>query len=252
MPHEMHHSSAEIEEMKDISWKRGRDHIREIEDSNGFRFFDQSHPEAFPEKITCVYCMDERLTERVTNGVFLAGSGILNKDKKKKIVKALKKEGVRDVTTHEGCGAVGIYAQKKGITADQAKKEARAWAEELSQELGGKYGGELSVDPEEYHVAQVAYYDMTGHFNPGNSFGTFPPGFVISRKYLEKDDALEQVRIGIHDIALTDHGYGKRFDKENRFYIVVVADNQRDLANGEKEVRKFKSDVVKIDGFSRR
>ncbi len=249
MTHEMAHSN---EHEKDTTWHATRDHLNRIKEDGGFQNAITHEPAAFPEKVTCVCCMDERVVNEKSDAVYSAGSGILIKDDPKKwkaFVKELKAAGVTNACTHEGCGAVGLYAKQKNISLEQAIEESRESAKKLAAELGGEYEGELTVSPEDYHVAQTAYYDLTGRFNPGMAVA-FPPGFVISRKYMPAEDALAQTKVGV-GIAQGEHGYGKRFDKKNPFVIVVVADTAADLAKGKKEVKGLAGPSVIIDGFVR-
>ena len=247
MAHEAMHSH---ENEKDITWKAGRDHLNRIKDGGGFQSGMSHDKHAFPEKVHSLCCMDERVVSERNDSVYSAGSGILIKDNPKKraaFVGELKKAGVKNVTTHEGCGAVSLYAKQKNISVEEAQVEARQWAKDLSKELGGAYEGELTVSPQDYHVAQVAYYDFTGRFNPSMT-GDYPAGFVISRKYMPAEDATAQTSVGV-GIAKGDHGYGKRFDKKTPFTIVIVAENDADLKLGKKELQALSGADVTIDGF---
>jgi hypothetical protein len=252
MGHENHHS---IEAEKDARFARDRALIRRIRKAGGYQKWvarsEGTRSAAFPEKVSSLFCMDDRVVETGTNGVYSAGSGILIKDNGKKreaFIAEMRNAGVTEITTHEGCGAVALYAKREGKTPEEAQEDARAWAKELAAELHGGYRGELPVSPE-FHIAQVLYYDMTGRFNPGNAPTLFPPGFVVSRKYMPAYDAKAQTEVGIA-IAKGDHGYGNRFGLfKDRFAIVVVAENKKQLALGKVEVRKKAGVSVSVDGF---
>lgn len=253
MGHEMAHTN---EKEKDIHWIAGRSLARSIERAGGYQKWVKKHSEeavgAFPEKVNCLCCMDERVVAQKRNAVYSAGSGILIKDdveKRKNFIAALKKENIKEITIHEGCGALALYQRLNNLSADQAQADMVEWAKYLSVRLQGEYGGELGVAPADFHVAQTLYYDLTGKFNPANAPTLFPSGFVVSRKYMDKKSALAQAEVGV-GIALGDHGFGKRFNKKDTFTVVVVGRNAKEVAKGKKEAKKFARKEVAVQGFA--
>lgn len=187
----------------------------------------------FEDAPVCVCCMDERVAGR-QNGISIGGSGILIKDdpvKRAEFIQALKARGITKVYLHEGCGAVrGVYAGAKNISAEQAEAEALAWAKELETELGGDGTIEtLPVVPREFHNAQCAYIAFTENFNVQAAGDTLPPGFVISGTAVGIEHVAAQASVAV-SIAFGSHGFGDRFTRENPFVIVIVANNESDVA----------------------
>lgn len=218
-------------------WQEDGIKLDAIQRAGGFTRFCEKNKskikKAFCENPSCVCCMDERVVSQMTDAMYIAGSGILIKDdpvKKAKFVEELKKQGIKDTYTHARCGAVDIYAERKGISKEQAIKEGEEWARELAGLLGGKYLGEKKVVPEESHVARVVYIDMTGKFNPG-AVEVLPGGFVISGT-LGIQHAIEQLEVAL-TIAFGDHGYAERLNQTTPFEIVVVGSTGEEHATGD-------------------
>ncbi len=246
---------TQTETKKNADWKLGRAHLTKIEQVGGIgEWVANSKPDAiekaFCKHPKCLCCMDERVVCQKKDGVYSAGSGILVKDdpeKREAFIAELQTAGVTETTTHDGCGAVALYAEKKGITVEEAKKEAVEWAKYLADRLKGKYKGELRVAIP-YHNAQSAYYDLTGTFNPQNASKIFPEGFVISRKYMKPEDAVLQIQVGV-SIATGKNGFGDRFSEETPFSVVIVASSAEELATAKAELSAVASHSVNISGF---
>ena len=240
-----HMHDPKIEREKDRHWKRGRAHVDDVLGAGGFNGYISEKSsrirearKAFETLPTCVYCMDERAAMNAKNGVYVAGSGILLKDNPQKraaFIEECKRLGVTDTTLHPGCGAVALYAKQKGISVKQAEQDAKDWARTLARKLGGRYRGEVRIEPKDFHVAQGAYYDSTNKFNPGNAPDIFPTGFVVSRGVVSAEDALAELNVGA-GIALGDHGYGNRFTRKNKFMVTVIARSPEEADKGEREI----------------
>ena len=236
-----HEAHADHEREKDDTWADGREKMRDISKKGGFAGFARKEPDtvrhAFSEHTSTLCCMDERVVANESNGVFAAGSGILIKDSlpaREAFIRRLKEAGVTEVTLHKGCGAVALYAKRKGISIEKAEKRAEEWAQYLAKRLKGTYEGKREVSPESHHNAQVIYYDFTGQFNPGR-VSEFPPGLVISRPLVGGRNALAQLKIA-KSIVFGDHGYGKRFNVLHPLKIVIVANSRFDVLKGHMEV----------------
>lgn len=204
-----------------------------------------------------VCCMDER----TPNGdIRYAGSGILDQARALSHMREAKAAGVY---SHKGCGAgalaFGRLSEKEKQTYKNAEEYAKWWAKELAAQLGVEYKGHLDAAPK-FHIARVLYYDGTGKFNPSRG-SEFPPGFVISRRYLgDSSYAKEELAIAM-GIAFGDHGFGNnRFSESEPFLIIPIGDSHDSrfsleaLSEEAKEVAKKLTEQyknkVRIEGFN--
>lgn len=200
--------------------------------------------QAFLLKDRELRCIDER----TPGGIHLAGSGILMKEEE--LRKALLETATTSVWTHAECGAAKLYAQQNGLDTTKADDYARAFGENLEKNFGIKYNGHINVTPSGFHVARIAYYDATGNFDYKNIAG-LPPGFVISRKYIETDYALAEIKVAIA-IACGGHGFGNLITKEFPFIIVPIADAHTSLESLTKELQSITqgNPLLMVSGFT--
>lgn len=216
-------------------------HFKKIENLN----------KAFQLKDHSIRCIDEG----TPNGIHMAGSGILLSEEK--AVEALKKANADGVYSHEECGAAGLYAKANSLDPAKADEYGKEWAVKIAAKAGIPYKGHIGIGemkrPSGLHIARVAYYDGTGKFDCSVD-DNMPAGFVISRRFLEKDYALEEAKVSV-SIALGGHGYGELITKDDPFLIIVIGDP----SNPEFSVDKLKAELsgiekvhagrVMIDGF---
>lgn len=242
------------EKEKDEAWEQSNTLMAHIAKNGGFKKHVEKNKdlisEAFPKKVSCVCCMDGRVT---ADGVRVAGSGILlGKADRELLIQQLIANHITEISRHPGCGAEGLYIKSRmaeGAPREIAEKEIEEWIAYLQKRTGAGFK-EVPLSSE-FHNERTIYYDFTGTFNPSHASGIFPPGFVISRNYPHADAAIESAKIGI-GIATGDgdhSGYGNRFDKKNPFILVVVANNAAELADGQKELESLASKDVKVEGF---
>ena len=92
--------------------------------------FDLERHKPSEQSHRCVCCMDER----TPFGVHAAGSGILLSEKD--FDKYFKESGGDSISSHEGCGAAKIYAERMGFNVADADRIAREWAERKAKEKG--------------------------------------------------------------------------------------------------------------------
>ncbi|MDO8560120.1 MAG: hypothetical protein Q7S23_03770 [bacterium] len=162
-------------------------------------------------------CIDEGCP----GGVNLAGSGILLGVEG--AARIAHDAGVTAITSHEECGAAKLWAKQSGKNAETSDDYGKEFSAELAKKLGVSYChlplSEMTR-PAGLHVARVIYYDGTGTFDPAR-LPELPPGFVISRRYLDTEYALRECGIAI-SIALGDHGFGARFTPKEPLLIVAI------------------------------
>jgi hypothetical protein len=213
----------------------------------------QGMEEAFKLTDHCVHCIDDG----TPGGIHAAGSGILMEESK--AVEAMKKAKADGVWSHAGCGAAALYAKREGLDTTNPDEYGVVWAKHLAEQLGVPYRGHIKTEdmtrPSDMHNARVAYYDGTGKFDPSR-VPDLPPGFVISRRYLEPAYAAEEANVSV-SIATGDHGYGELITSEEPFYIIPVGDPDDPNFSVEKlsveldELVKKSGGRVKVMGFTK-
>lgn len=193
--------------------------IHTILDQGGFEKYIGQQPnqlDIFSLPNTALGCIDEGCKN---TSYHLAGSGILlGLDK---TVDLLMNSGVTEITSHDGCGAAGLYARREGLATETADNYGIVFARKLAENTGLAYrhiaAGEMARPPE-FHIARLAVYDGSGTFNPSAIAG-WPACFWISR-YLNQD-AKDEAAISVQ-IALGDHGYGDLITPDEPFYFLII------------------------------
>jgi len=217
------------ESMKKTEWEKQQEIFDQIKKLGFQGYVDKMISDiskAFELKDRTCRCIDEG----TPGGIHIAGSGILLSQEK--AIEYLNNAKASGITSHEGCGAAAL-----------AGKDAIEWAKELSKKSGIPYVGHITAQemnrPSEMHDARVVYYDGVGDFDY-NSVNDLPKGFIISRKYIEKDYALDELGVSV-DIAQGGHGFGDLFTEENPFHIIVIG-KSNDIDGIKKEVIEKISD----------
>jgi len=204
--------------------------------------------EAFKEKTKSVCCMDEG----TPGGCFhTAGSGILRD--KSEVLDYYRKAGVTEITSHDGCGAAGLYAKANGLDASKADEYGKEWSQAIARELGVSYRHIIAEEmhrPEGQHIARVAYYDNTGKFDY-SKVKELPVGFIISHDVQSLKDNVDDAMISFN-IATGGHGFGELITEEKPFIICVIGKDENDLEKLKSELSGLTEHFgkkVKIDGF---
>lgn len=166
-------------------------------------------------------CIDEGMP----GGIHLAGSGILLGQEKAREI--LLKAQIDGIYSHAGCGAASLYAREQGLDLARADEYGEERAKELANIVGVPYKGHISKEelkrPPDFHIARALYYDGTGKFDPSR-VRELPPGFVISRRYLDDPTyAKREVEIGT-SIALGEHGFGGLITPKSPFVLIAIGD----------------------------
>ncbi len=204
---------------------------------------------AFAETAKSVSCMDEGTPE----GCFCnAGSGILVEDEEE-FLKYCRKAGITEVTSHDGCGAAGLYAKAHGLDPSEADKCGIEFSKKIAEKLGVTYRHINSEDmhrPENQHIARAVYFDTTSKFNYSKVNG-LPVGFKVSPEIESFENCIKDITIAFN-IATGDHGFGELITGENPFIVCVIANNKNEFENLQSELSKLTKTFgkkVKIDGF---
>lgn len=244
----------------EMYWEKQNSLFEEIEKAGGIGEYIKNveHIEdAFVPKNRNLCCIDERITKGT---IRYAGCGILDQKNalSEEMVEELKEAGVDGVWSHKGCGVASMafdkLSDKEKARLGSAETYAQEWAKKLADALNVPYLGHLEVEPN-FHNARVIYYDGTGKFDPSRS-EKFPRGFVISRRWLKRDYAKNELNLAL-SIALGGHGFGRdRFLNKSPLLIVPIG-NPRDerfsLEALKQEIKEcigeYKNTAI-IDGFT--
>jgi hypothetical protein len=249
--HEMGHDHTD----RLAEWKKQADLFKAIEKMGMQKYFEMINDveDAFHLGDRCVHCIDEG----TPGGIHAAGSGILMDESK--AIEAMRKAKADGVWSHDGCGAAALYAKRESLDMSNTDEYGVVWAKHLAEKLGVPYRGHIKAEdmarPFDMHTARVAYYDGTGSFDPSR-VSDLPPGFVISRRYLDPAYAAQEADVCV-SIAAGDHGYGELITSEEPFYIIPVGDPEdpnfsvkKMTAELDELVRKSNG-RVKVMGFTK-
>jgi len=229
---------------KEEVFKKEENRITEIL-HQGINNFIKDKKALFNIKERVLKCMDER----TPGGIHLAGAGILLGIEK--AVEFVKKAKITKVTWHRDCGAVALSLKNevKNPSAEEINDRAKEFTEELASKAGINSSEEEMQGETAYHCARAIYYDNTGEFNINNEV---PTGFVISRKYLDKEYAQEELKIAA-SIAFGSHCFGDLFSVDQPLLVVAVSElGQIDSIDLEIEealmnLSEYKEGRIKLD-----
>jgi len=226
------------------------------------------------ERITCIDA-GVVMAGSGKSGLVLAGSGILFpagswEERLARVADLCLAAGVREVTSHEGCGAAALAYERDGRPSEHPTSDhyGQAWSRSLQERLSGRCrrpaayrhiaAGEMAR-PMAFHDCRVTWLDCTGRFTPGNLSGQLPQGYLVDRGDVirhavtaeERRYPLVELAISI-GLALGAVGFGERFTPEEPFLVVVVADGEEDQAVLRQELDDVVAPYVgrvRIDGL---
>jgi len=242
----------EHEAQREYEWKKQSATLQAILDQ-GMQSYTNSLENveaAFETEDHTLCCIDEGTPQ---GDMRSAGSGILMEgEDRAKFIEELKRAGVKEVTSHAGCGAAALYREKMGLTDKTVDEVAQEGARKIAQELGVPYRGHITelARPKEFHNARVVYFDGTGSFNPSVSEG-LPAGFVISRKFMTPEQARTEAGIAM-SIAFGDHGFGRKFSEHEPLVLVAIGGGEMSTEQLTAELAGIAGDrPVKIDTWQK-
>ena len=256
---EKKHEHHDHQELFDSAWEKSNENHLIQGLKEGKKIVDllsnlAEFKEAFLKKNLLDYpdCRFECSDGRVKTGgvkVALAGEGILlNTEERIILIEALKGKNIV-ITGHQGCGAAKM-AHPESKDSDKYGYEGAA---KLATETGNRY---KEVRHEEFrspiHDERALVIEGTLKFNCAD-WTEFPPQFISSAAALGLSDAyIEKEVAALSGIALSDHGFGDRFNPENPFYIIICAKDSQQLDHlikiGRTAAASF-GNRVKVDGF---
>ena len=211
---------------------------------------------AFEKRSRVLGCSDGRCRG---HRLGLPGDGILAPQADlEECIRRLKDEGADEVDSHAGCGAAELAfrntpRERLPIGVTTAEELAKYHAEEVARRLGAKCGHTEACDMSgEVHNERAIYFDGTGMANL-EALPKLPAGFIYSGPALGMSEERMQADIKmLANIALGDHGFGKRFTKQTPLYVVISAKDENQLEAltriAEKAAEQFNGRVA-VDGF---
>lgn len=259
------------------AWELKNKDIKDLDCKTVRVYFRSQFPDlkkAFVKEMAVAVCMDEGCAHKDYNGegkLAVAGSGILlpakSEEERVQIAARLFNElGIKNITSHEGCGAVGLAYKRDFPGSNPSKEEleeyGKAWTKKVTAEMDrmkcearfDHIAAEEMVRPAEFHNARVVYFDGVGGFNP-NHEADLPMGFVVSRRFLPGEYAAEELKVAI-SIAFGHHGFGELFTMEIPFIIIPLAGSEEELEKLKNEIEEalqgnehFQNKKIKIDGL---
>lgn len=214
---------------------------------------------AFAEIPESLGCSDGRICEHRFGG---AGVFILASAEEQEKFAEKNKGKIKEVTSHEGCGAAKIKfdaikeaGEQLPVGVKTANELGIFYAKKMADILKAEY---RHIKAEEMsgklHNERAIYFDGTGKFNSG-ALSEMPAGFISSSpNFGFSEEYCRNELIALANIALGDHGFGEKFNKENPFYIFVSAENEEQLEKlkeiAQRAAENFNGRVA-VDGFSR-
>lgn len=208
--------------------------------------------EAFTTLDTIV-CSDGRVFPSEGTKLGIAGEGILLPEEDLAWFVEKYQGKIKTVTSHDDCGAAGVAFRKNPQGKERADELGVDFAKKLAKKLGAEYRHiPFEKMTGEIHNERFVCFDGTGKFNPATlkempgHFISHGYGFGLGRGYLKKEIEI------LTGIALGDHGFGKRFDGKEKFYILLSAKNAEQLEDlsevAKKAVENF-GRKVEVIGF---
>lgn len=207
---------------------------------------------AFNKESDELGCCDERQI-KFLKGV--AGCLILVSDEEISKFVAEEKGKISKVNWHTNCGATARKIElmkNNGEKLPNGVETTDQFSEYHAKKLAGMLEAELGhIEVDGLHNGRAIYFDYTGKYDKSvlkempNGFIASAPNFNLSADYCKEELSV------LSGIALK-HGFEKKFNEKNPFYIVVIAENGEQLNEGkrlaESAAEKFNGRVV-VDGF---
>jgi hypothetical protein len=229
-----------------------------------------------------ITCIDEGVVMASSgqSGLALAGSGILFpaaswEERLARVADLCVALGVREVTSHAGCGAAALAYARDGKPSEHATPDGygQVWSRALQERIGRRgarparyrhIGAGEMARPMAFHDSRVAWLDGTGRFTPGNLSGQLPQGFLVDRENVlrhaasaeERSNPQAELALSI-ELALGAHGFGERFTPEEPFLVVAVIEGEEGWAALRAELDgvadryggRVKVDRLRVDRF---
>ena len=277
-----HDHSQEIDGL----WRKSEDNqvIKELRSGKSFEEIIRSIPnieDVFAENPNSCGCSDGRIHEhriaRAGEGLVIGLEIMLSKSTEEgmdfgvaavvKFIGEMTERGeIKDkfrFTSHENCGAAGIVCgelKKVGklpenynpdqLGIDFAKRVVEA-LQKAYPTISFEYAHVEADEMDEIHGERAIYLDGTRKINI-EATDALPEGFIFTPMPGVSEDETKLELEKLSGIALGDHGFGKRFNQENPFLIIVSTENkeqQKELLEVAESVAAKFNGLVKVEIF---
>lgn len=166
--------------------------------------------------------------------------------------------------SHDGCGAAKIvcgelkkadklpekYNNPDDLGIEFAEKVVNA-LQEAYPEVQFEYEHTIAEKMDKLHGERAIYLDGTRRINL-EAVAELPEGFIFTPMSEVDIEVTKTELVALCGIALGDHGFGKRFNSENPFRIVISASDDEQLKKltelAKSVADQFEGRVV-VDGF---
>ncbi len=239
-----------IEALKAAWWERtgGDDPFRGKTVVEFFEDARRENPSIFrePQGKLPAGCVDERLDGDIGWRIAWPGSVGLERNS---VLESGLAEWASEITQHRDCGAAALLAKK---AQDKSALETLARKIATANKIPFRESP-IAVDAD-FHYARAAFITFTPKFDEAEMKKTRPhlPGFLLSA-YLVPEETqliLDAVKL-IINIATGEDGYG-RITSESPFYLIVLAEGEKELARRIRQLEPLESDYgnrVRIVGY---
>jgi len=261
---------SRLEELKEENVKK---YLKEVCGKKWEKVFEKSR------KKRVLICADERTVSSQNEfKIGIAGQTILlDKKEKEEFIKKMQGK-IQEVRSHSGCGAAGIacknfkeeekqkiekMAQDMGFCLGECLKEKNISDSDklglcYSFCLAKKIKASFSHTPfkgmrgeKEFHDARIIFWSSHKNFDPTFLLNKIlPPHFLANGLSVGVGEKYAKAELKIlSGIALSDHGFGKLFNKKNPFLVISVGQNSKegkDLNAKAKKVLKEFGDKVRF------
>lgn len=226
-----------------------------LQEQKDYEYYQKMLKNAFElsKENGCLGCIDERL-EGV--GWRSAGSLILmveNPENPKEIKNAaelvLKMGIIKEITSHDGCGAAMIAAQRHGIDLAKADEYSKNFIRAIANEAQITYRhiSYQEMRRFDFHDARICYYVDRGAFDPSKV--KLLPGFVVIRE-INPEKAVKDVELAFAiasgAIDSGKHSFGRLITEKNPFAVVLIAQSEEELTVLQQEIKKLFGDNKKV------
>lgn len=267
MPDRIEHASPDMD-IKVMSWERDRTMFRDIEEYGGFRDYFESIADLFPNSLRTaltnsgvIVCSDERVEFGHLGEICSEGSLILMPPEIRP--EFVRLSGAKAITWHKNCAAVErVFLNNYGRPPSDewewdmyAERETRRIADELGLEFLGciEPGHACWTGDRTRHFARAIYWIVppeevqwgwSARALPG-----MPPGFTIMAGHIiDKEYAIDKLRMFIEVIMSEDRGYGHLIDDDDPVHVLVLTGSSADAEREIDKITEAVSDLpVEVD-----
>lgn len=250
-------------DIKVMYWERDRTIYSDIEDYGGFSDYFESIADVFPNSLRTaltsngvIVCSDERVEFGHQGEICSEGSLILMPAEIRP--EFVRLSGATAITWHRNCAAVErVFIGKHGRPPSDewewdmyAERETRKIADELGLEFLGciEPGHACWTGDRTRHFARTIYWVVPPEgvqwgWSP-RALPGMPPGFTIMAGHIvDKEYAIDKLRMFIGVIMSEDRGYGALVNEEDPTHVLILCGSSADAQRETERIKDAVSDL---------